>query len=427
VIAAVRRRVVVLALLTASVVGVQLAAAVSARAQPAPSIPGLPAARSALDQIGGVVENAARGAVASGVAWFIETVVDSAAAVLGEIGGFVDATTHPRVTAASFLEPGGAYHTVASMAVVMLVGFVILGVIHALVVGEPGQALFRVLRDVPIAVLAIVGFPWLVDQLLVVADALSGAILPGGDTAKRLAVIYSAETAKGLGTGLPQMLVSVVSFAAIALVYLELVVRNVLVRLVVALAPLTFAAIVWPAARGAGRRLLEFVVAAVLAIPAIFIALRVGLDLVQEHADEPSLVDGPSWGKLFVGLAVACVAAFTPWVVWRLLPHAEAALIAQGMSRAPMRSGMQVLQTAFWVQATRSRGPGRTGQSSTASPPGPSGLGSARSLPSTAGTGGGAAASGGAAGVARPPAGAPPLPAQLGRSPPRSRWPPRRA
>jgi hypothetical protein len=234
--------------------------------------------------------------------------------------------------------------------------------------------------------------------MLVAADALSGAILPGGTTTKRLALIFSMETAKSLGTGLPQLLVSVVSFAAIVLVYLELVVRNVLVRLVVALAPLTFAAIVWPGARGAGRRLLEFVVAAILAKPAIFIALRVGIDLVEEHAFQSSLVNGASWGKLFVGLAVACVAAFTPWVVWRLLPHAEAALIAQGMSRAPMRAGMQVLQTAYWAEAIRARGQRNSGQPAAESSTQRSGLGPARSLPSTTGAGGGAAASGGAAG-----------------------------
>jgi hypothetical protein len=379
-------------------------------------IPGLPVVAEAFGRVGGVLAEAGLGVVAAGVGWYIQTLVDGGLGLVGEFEGFVDASTHPRVTAASFIEPGGAYHTVASIAVVLLVGFVFLGVIQGLAAGEPGQALFRLLRDIPVAVLAIVGFPWLVDQLLTVTDGLSAAILPSGETTARLMRIHLLEGFKVIGAGLAQLVLALVVYAAILLVYVELVVRSVLVYLTVALAALSFAAIVWPAARGAARKVVEFVAAAILAKPAIFVALRVGLDLAAQQA-EASPVDGAAWGKLVVAVAVGCVAAFAPWVVWRLMPHAEAALVAQGMSRAPVRSGMRVLQTAFWLQAMRSRGSSPGGLAQGPGPQ-PGGLGPPRTLPAppgggfggggraAAGSSGGSAAVGGAASAAAGPAAA---------------------
>ena len=288
---------------------------------------------------------------------------------------------------------------IASISVMLLAGFVFLGVIQGLASGEPGQALFRLLRDIPVAVLAIVGFPWLVDQLLTAADGLSAAILPSGATARQLITNQLLENLKlAVGGGLAGLLiafVAFVAFVALALVYLELVVRDVLIHLAVGLVPLSYAAFVWPAARGAARKVAEFVAAGVLAKPAIFLALRIGLDLVSSHGAAAPWKGAP-WGRLLVGLAVVCVAAFTPWVVWRLLPHAEGMLLAQGLSRAPGRSAMQVLQTACWLDSIRSRvsfggggGGGRSGAGG-----GSGGLGPPRSLPTPSGPGGRPGASG---------------------------------
>jgi hypothetical protein len=366
-------------------------------------IPGLPVARRAAGVVAGSLSDIAREVAEATVGWYVETLVSGVSAVLDEFSGFVDATTHPRVTAAAFLQPGGAYHTVASISVMLLVGFVFLGVIQGLASGEPGQAMFRLLRDIPIAVLAIVGFPWLVDQLLAAADGLAAGILPSGATTKQLLVNQLLEAVKVVaGGGIAGLLIAVLAFAALVLVYLELVVRDVLIYLVVGLASLSYTAFVWPAARGAARKAAEFVAAAILAKPAIFLALRIGLDLTTSHG-EAAPWQGAPWGRLLVGLAVVCVAAFTPWVVWRLLPHAEAMAVSQGMSRGPARAAMQTLQTAYWVDAIWSRAGfiGRAGRSSGRAGGGPSpGVATAGRAPAggaVAGSGpaGGAAGAGG--------------------------------
>jgi hypothetical protein len=370
-------------------------------------IPGLPIARQAAGVVSDSFSEMARDLAEATVSWYVDTLVSGVSAVLGEFSGFVDATTHPRVNAAALLQPGGAYHTVASISVMLLVGFVFLGVIQGLASGEPGQAIFRLLRDIPIAVLAILGFPWLVDQFLAAADGLAAGILPSGTTTKQLLVNQLLEAIKLVaGGGIAGLLIAVLAFAALVLVHLELVVRDVPIYLVVGLAPLSYAAFVWPAARGAGRKTAEFVGAAILAKPAIFLALRIGLDLTASHG-EAAPWQGAPWGRLLVGLAVVCVAAFTPWVIWRLMPHAEAMVVSQGMSRGPARAAMQTLQTAYWVDAIWSRtgfssGAGRSGGH--AGGPAPAGAGQTRGLPSspTAGPGlaGARAASSGAAGSA---------------------------
>jgi hypothetical protein len=399
-------------------------------------IPGSSVAGGAVDLLAGQVAGAARGVAAAAVAWYADTLISAAAGIVGEFEGFVDATTRPRVAAGEFLQPGGAYHMMASISVMLLIGFVFLGVMQGLASGEPQQALFRLLRDIPIAVLAIVGFPWLVDQLLAVADGLAAGILPSGGTTKQLLSNELLEALKvAAGGGLAQLLIAVAAFAALVLVYLEMVVRDVLIYLVVGLAPLSYAAFVWPAARGAARKVAEFAAAAILAKPAIFLALRIGLDLTTSHG-EAAPWKGAPWGRLLVGLAVVCVAAFTPWVIWRLIPHAEAMLVSQGLSRAPARSAMQTLQTAYWLDAIRSRTSfGQQAGRTAARGGGPSGPGSGGGLPgppggrgpgagrtpspiggppsgtggagvANAGASGGAAAGAGAAGAAAGPAGA---------------------
>jgi len=381
----------------------------------AQAIPGLAEAKRAVAQIGGVLAAAGQSVLAAGVAWFTGTVVSTARAVLAQPGAFLDTLTRPRLTAAAFLGPGGAYHTVASIGVLLLVGFIFLGVISGLISGEPGQALFRVVRDTPAAVLAILGFPWLVDQMIAAADGLCAATLPSGQVLHRLLDTKVFTGFESLGVGLPQLLLAVVAFTAAVLVFAELLVRTVLVHLLVALAPISFAGIVWPAARPAARKVVEFAAAGVLAKPAIYVALKVGLDLVGEFADS-QVPAGAAWGSLLLGIAVVCVAAFAPYLVWRLLPHAEGFLVAQGVSRMPARAGMQVLQTAYWIDMIRSRpgGRGRTGP--TGPPPAQpaAGLGPAGRLPVPPSRGGaarepapGGGEPGGATGVpgrVRPPA-----------------------
>ncbi|HND54717.1 MAG TPA: hypothetical protein PLV92_20035, partial [Pirellulaceae bacterium] len=50
-----------------------------------------------------------------------------------------------------------------------------------------------------------------------------------------------------------------------------------------------------------------------------------------------------SMGTLFVGTAILAMAAFAPFLVLKLIPWAEAALVAQGVSRSPIRGAQATM------------------------------------------------------------------------------------
>jgi hypothetical protein len=119
-------------------------------------------------------------------------------------------------------------------------------------------------------------------------------------------------------------------------------------------------------------------------------------------------------GTLFSGLVIFGLAAFAPFVLLKLFPAAEAAVVAQGVSRGPMRATQQASSSAFYLErlagshggassngssngarpASRDLGSGPAGgvPSASGNGPGPS--------PTGTGTGAGAAAGAGPAAVA---------------------------
>ncbi len=310
----------------------------------------MPAACAAKAAVGGVsaqVADAAASLAAAFIGALIRGAGEAVNAVLGAVSKFMTSSTRPNVTAAAFVGTDGPYHKVAQIAALLMILFLLFAVIQQTIAGQPGELVTRIVRSVPLAVLAIVGLPWAVDQLLSLVDAICAWLLPTGATMATIAKVYGADqlqsTLSGGALSLPVLLVQIFAWLGGLVIYLELVVRDALVLITVALAPLSFAAMVWPAARGAARRIAELLAAIILSKLAIWVALLVGIDLFAKQATSP----GPdAWGQMIAGAAVLAVACFAPYVVWKLLPVAEAAVIAQGLSRQPGRAAQSAMYTA---------------------------------------------------------------------------------
>ncbi|MBE3200210.1 MULTISPECIES: hypothetical protein [Parafrankia] len=221
-----------------------------------------------------------------------------------------------------------------------------------------------------VAVITILGFPWIVDQLIAISDVMADWVLGGELRDPDLASDFLVPFDGGIGGTIGRLIPVVIVYLGIALIYLELVVRNSLIYVVVALAPLSFMAMTMPAAKAAARKSVELVVAVILIKPGVFVALRVGFDLGRPGLGRPS-PDESVWGETFVGLAIVLIAAFVPWIIWRLVPMAEQAMIAQGLSRAPFRAGMQAMQLAYFGSALAGRA--RSGSGGSGSKPGSGG------------------------------------------------------
>jgi hypothetical protein len=326
-------------------------------------IPGLGAASAVIGAVGGAVGGAVA-SVAQGILDQIgKGIADAVTSLFGEVAAFLTASSSPQVTVGSFVTGNGAYHQVAVLAALAMILFMFFAVIQGLLAGDPLAMFGRMLRNVPLAMLAIIGFPWAVDQLVALVDAICASLLPTGATLTTIASVYAADQVRAAvgGFGVPAILCELFVFLGGVLIYAELVVRAALVTVVVALAPLSFAAMVWPAARGAARKVVELVVAIVLSKLAIWVALLVGIGLFSAQA-RSVVPGGQAWGQMISGTAIIGVAVFAPFVVWRLLPVAEAAVVAQGLSRMPGRAALNTAQTANMARGRGGGGGGGAGE-----------------------------------------------------------------
>jgi hypothetical protein len=105
------------------------------------------------------------------------------------------------------------------------------------------------------------------------------------------------------------------------------------------------------------RRLCELAVALIASKFVIALALALGLAALGGGGPNPGDTGtqaGVDTAGLLTGATLMLLAAFSPFVLLKLVPVAEAALVAQGVSRSPMRAMGSAAQTTSTVaRATR--------------------------------------------------------------------------
>lgn len=369
----------------------------------------------AMDKVAGFVGGAASqgfGLIIGGLtAWMLDAVVW----VVGGVFDFFLDATDPNVQADWFLRRQGPYATTLGIAAVLLVGFVLIGITQGVLAGDVAGMLRRVGFELPMAVLAMVGLVSVTQALISVTDQLSHGLLDrfADDVQRFTHTVGSVSTLSGgTATAFVVFLLALVSVLAGLVLVAELVVRASLIYIVVALAPLVFAAQLWPAVRGAGRKLLELLVALIVSKLVVAVALAVAaaaavgagsggevtaLPPPEVAAQNPGGSVAQAVGILLAATAAFGVAAFSPLLVARLLPFTEAAVVASGIRGGPLRAGQQAMSARYYTQVGgRSRltslASGQPGAAPTFASNGvPSGGGGA------AGAAAGAAASAGAA------------------------------
>src|SRR5579863_1890070 len=114
-------------------------------------------------------------------------------------------------------------------------------------------------------------------------------------------------------------------------IWLELVLRATAIELAVFFMPLALAGLVWPATAHWAKRLIEVLVALMLAKPIIVGAFCLGGSALQDVSNPSSAVSG---------VAILWMAAFAPMALLKLVPLAEVSAIAhlEGLSRRPFQA-----------------------------------------------------------------------------------------
>jgi hypothetical protein len=302
--------------------------------------------------------------VLGAVAYFVEGVVN-----------FLLTSARPDVESAWFAGPDSPYANVRNIAGVLLLAFVLLGLIQGLLAGDIAGMIRRVAADLPMAVLGMIGTTVIVAKLLELTDALSAAVLSNSDGQAVDFLSGFGVTVTGATQGFAAVLLGLVAVIAGMFLWIELMVRSVLVYILVALSPLSFAAMIWPSARGVLRRTIELLLAVILSKLVVCIAISVGVAALAGagSAGGPDAGVGDqaatSLGTLFVGTAILAMAAFAPFLLLKLIPWAEAALVAQGVSRAPVHGARSTMGTVYAVNSVSRLAGGSSAIGASASAP----------------------------------------------------------
>jgi hypothetical protein len=341
----------------------------SALAVDLPLNPVNPIAGGVTDLLGGVASDVGKSALDAVLSWFANALADACTKVATELFHFMDTASTVNLDQGWWSGPRAhaILATVGELALSLLLLFVLLAVIQGVIGGDPGAVMRVVAKEAPTAVFGFAATLAVTAILLKVTDAASAAVL--GDTPASLGRFLSGfgQASNALSGGLLAMLLFGLFLLGALLVWIELVVRSSLLYLLLAVSSLALAARVWPPARGVWRRLCELGIALILSKFVIALALALGAAALAgggPQAGDTGTQAGLDAAGLLTGGTLMLLAAFSPFVVLRLIPVAEAAMVAQGVSRSPMRAvGTAAMTTSSLshVGVSRAAGPSAAG------------------------------------------------------------------
>jgi hypothetical protein len=238
--------------------------------------------------------------------------------------------------------------TASAIAGSVLVLCLLFAAVQGAVNGQASVALKAALIEVPRAVVSAAALVAVTQLLLDATDIASGALVRNVPAdLNRFSVTYG-QTANLATMGVAGALFTLLFFLGSALLLVELLIRSSLIYFLVAASPIVFAARVWPEARHAYRRFIELGLALILSKLAI--ALALGLGAAALAGDGSGGDVGNTIGSLATGAVLVIVAAMTPFVLLKLIPVVEGAVVGQGISRSPARAAQTGAQLAYYGQ-----------------------------------------------------------------------------
>jgi hypothetical protein len=258
-------------------------------------------------------------------------VIGGAKFALDETAKVLGTSTSPQLQSTWF---SSAYWRMAGIAALLTLPFLFAAAIQALVRSDLALLARAAFGYLPLALLAVGIAAPLTMLLLAASDEMSAIVsaAAGNAGAHFLEVAGATIGALSLASRSPFLafLVGLLTAAGALTLWVELLLREAAVYVIVLMLPLVFAALVWPARRVWAIRAVELLVALVLSKFAIVAVLALG---------GAALNDGVSHGAtaLLVGLVLVVLGAFAPWALLALLPLHELASGAMGSLRSQTR------------------------------------------------------------------------------------------
>lgn len=329
------------------------------------------------------------------------------------VWGVLDSGTTPQVTAPWFrTELGGP---IAAIALAVTIAMMLASATQAALAGRPeqiGDAVKEGIRAIIATALTVT----VIDVLIGVVDEASAMVWASGraDLVTMLEGVAQVAAAGGpLATTFVGPLCMLVGFIGLIGLVVALMMRSALIYVAAALAPLVWSSSVLPMFRGSSRKLIHLLVSLIVSKLAIVITLVVAVKLTGNVGGDPNSTaavnDGAAAvGTLMSGFVCFLIASVTPFVLYKLMPTVEGAMVGAGVAGGWGRSMTTGAHTAMMVKSLGASAGASAATRGVAGQTGIAGSGSGAagaSLGAAAGAGGGGGSGGGGRSSSRSPVG----------------------
>lgn len=337
--------------------------------------------------IGGAAEAAGEAVLDLVVQFVFGLIADAVASVTGAIVEAMDSTTAVDLNGGFFPALTPIRQTVLGMSMALVLALFLISIVRSLAAGEPGAIIRAALVDVPSAMLLMVMSVTVAWILIRIVDEASLAVT--GDVGAAMGeftaslVVVEALT----GAGLLGIIFGLLFVVGAILVWLQLLVRAALIYILIVLAPLGFATRAHPGTRQIARRTVEMGIALILSKFGVAVAFGVGATAI-ESSNGVVEGEGVNLAGMMAGVAVMLMAAFMPWLIWKVFPIVEAATAAAGVERSPVKAAVSAasLGVAAGIGVSKLAGGGSMGAASGGGGAGAGGGGIPSSGPTTSGS-----------------------------------------
>jgi hypothetical protein len=276
---------------------------------------------------GGSAASTAVGLAAIG-AW----VLGGAKFALHETAKVLATTTRPELQSTWF---SAAYWRMAGVAALLTLPFLFAAAVQAVMRSDLSLLARATLGYLPLALLAVSVAAPLTTLLLAASDEMAAIVSSAAGNAGAHFLDRASLTIGGLtilsGSPFLAFLVGLLTAAGTLTLWIELLMREAAVYVIVLMLPLVFAALVWPARRVWAIRTVELLIALILSKFAIVAVLALGGAAMSQSV-------GHSVTGFLAGIVLVVLAAFAPWALVRLLPLSELASGAAGSLRPEARA-----------------------------------------------------------------------------------------
>ena len=303
-------------------------------------------------------------AVGSAVGWAWDKVIGGIytwlakglALLIEWVWGVLDTSTTPRLAEAWFRKD--LMGRVGLIALTVTIAMMLASAIQAALAGRPeqiGDAIKEGIRAIVASALTVT----VIVVLIGVTDEAAAQVWQVGraDLVTMLERMVTITMSTGpLGQTFIGPLCLLFGYVGLLGLAVALFMRNALIYLTAALAPIVWSTSVLPMFRGSARKLVHLAVSLIVSKLAIVITLVVAVKLVANTGGTPATNDAVKDGAAAVGLLVSgfvcfLIAAITPYVLYKLMPTVEGAAAASGIAGGWARSATTMAHTALMAKS----------------------------------------------------------------------------